>query len=432
MGSWDVHDRFSLHRRRQKQARLVLKGIAGGVVATMIGALLVWAFLASRGEQTRERERESAIATPPRVTRGPTGEPIVALDPTSHARIGLEVTALAAAALRPEVVATGHLEQDPSRTFTLRAPIAGVLRASDSWPLLGAALADGSVIGAIEPRVPPTTKIDLESRLVSAESDVAAATAATRVARAAFERHRELNTRGKIVADRVVEESEARLKESEARLAAAKEQRRQVGESLKASAGPTGPMLLSLARGGEVLEVIGQPGEAVESGQPILKVSRFDVLLARIEVPAGERVDDPMSTVRIVVLGHEDHPLRGERVARVPSDPKTLGQVILFRVPTDGVPLRPGQAITAYLPMSTAAQRGVVIPRTALVRFAGRAWAYVETGVNRYSRREVATDHPTAEGWFVGTPWSQADRVVTTGAEILFSEELRSEIRTTE
>jgi uncharacterized protein YciW len=409
----------------------VLKWVASSAAVVGVGGLLIWAFLSARGEQSQERERERAIAAPQRVTRGTAGEMIVSLDPASRQRIGLQVAGLPPATHRPELVAAGTLQEDPSRTFTLRAPIAGALRVSGSvdWPRLGVPLADGSIVGAIEPRVAPTTKIDLESRLATARSEVSAATAATSAARASFERNKELNAHGKIVADRIVEESEARLKESEARLAAATDQARLVAESLEASTGPTGPIPLRLTRGGEVLEVIAQPGEAVESGQPILKVGRFDSLLARVEIPAGERIDRAITTARVVVLGQEDHPLRGERIALAASDPKTLGQALLFRVPTDGLAVRPGQPITAYLPTSGSSQRGVVVPRSAIVRFAGRTWAYVELGGDRFSRREVAPEHPTAAGWFMATGWSPGDRIVTIGAEVLLSEELKSEIR---
>ncbi len=412
----------------------MLRWVVSGVVAVVVGGLLLWAFLASRGEQTAEREREETIPIPQRVTRGPAGEAVITLDRTSQARIGLRVAALTAAALQPELMATGQLQEDPSRTFTLRAPLAGIVRMSGAsdWPRLGASLADEQVIGAIEPRLPPSTRVDLQSRLASAQSEVAAATAATQAARAAFERNQDLNAHGKIVADRVVEESEARLRESEARLVAAKEQVRLLGESLKASTGPTGPLPLRLTRGGEVLEVIAQPGEAVESGQAIIKVGRFDSLLARAELPAGERLDQPAATARIVVFGREDHPLRGERLALGPSDPKSLGQTVLFRVPANGLSLRPGQPITAYLPTAAAVAHGVVIPRSAIVRFAGRAWAYVESGANRYGRREVTLDRPTEGGWFVTTQWWPGDRVVTAGAETLLSEERRAEIRLTE
>src|SRR5262249_3607441 len=163
-------------------------------------------------------------------------------------------------------------------------------------------------------------------------------------------------------------------------------------QSLKAASGPTGPIPLRLARGGEVVEIIAQPGETVESGRPILKVGRFDTLLAKVEIPAGERIDRAIGTARVVVLGHEDHPLDGEPIPLAASDPKSLGQTLLFRVPTDRLLLRPGQPITAYLPTSANSHRGVVVPRAAIVRFAGRTWAYAELPGDRFARREVPPD----------------------------------------
>ena len=102
----------------------MLRWVAGGAAVVVIGALLIWAFLAARGEQSQERERERPIATPQRVTRGTAGEIIVSLDPASRGRIGLQVAALPPATLQPELVAAGTLQEDPSRTFTLRALLA--------------------------------------------------------------------------------------------------------------------------------------------------------------------------------------------------------------------------------------------------------------------------------------------------------------------
>jgi hypothetical protein len=152
--------------KRKEKSNHVLKWIASGAAVVAVGGLLIWAFLSARGEQSRERERERAIAAPQRVARGTAGEMIVSLDPASRQRIGLQVAGLPPTTHQPELVAAGALQEDPSRTFTLRAPIAGALRVSGSldWPRLGVPLADGSIIGAIEPRIAPTTKIDLESR----------------------------------------------------------------------------------------------------------------------------------------------------------------------------------------------------------------------------------------------------------------------------
>ena len=49
----------------------------------------------------------------------------------------------------PEVTAYGSLEADPSRSFTLRAPLAGRLAPPPgrAWPGIGATVADGQVVG---------------------------------------------------------------------------------------------------------------------------------------------------------------------------------------------------------------------------------------------------------------------------------------------
>lgn len=398
-----------------------LKWLTGALVLAGLGALLLWAFLASRAEQAAERERERPITAAQRVSRGPGGEIIVTLDRETQARIGLQVAALLPSTGTLELAAPGTLQEDPSRTFVLRAPLPGTLRAvgRGDWPKLGAVLSDGAMIGALEPRVAPAMKVDLESQLATARSEVTAATASVAAARSAFERAKALNAH-KAVADRVVEE---------ARLTAAKEHARLTAESLKAATGPTGPIPLRVTRGGEVLEAIAQPGEAIEGGQAILRVARFDTVVAKVEIPAGEVVAPRVSTARIVVIGREDHPLRGALIAVAASDPKTLGQTLLFRVGAEGLPLRPGQAVTAYLPTSGMSHAGVVIPRPAIVRFSGRAWAYVEIGGGQFTRREVPLTHPTDAGWFVVSGFTLGEQLVVTGAEVLLSEELKSELR---
>ncbi len=411
--------------------RPLLEWVVGAVVVAGVGALLVWAFIGGRQELAKERERERAVKVPARTSRAAGGEVIITLDGGTQKRIALKTETLAPKTLEPEIAAFGSLQEDPSRSFTLRAPIAGRLRPAPDreWPSLGTTLGDGAQVGLIELRFAPVEHVDLASRLAAARADVEAVTASLAASRAALERARLLNADNKIVSDRAVEEADARVKGEEARLKALAETVRLIDASLGATTGPTGPRPLAVERGGEVVEVLAQPDETVESGQPILRLARFDRLVASVHLPAGQNTDRPVATARIVVFGHEGQSLRGERIALGPTvDPTTRGQTYLFRVGQSRFPLRPGASVTAYLAVAGRAQAGVVVPPAAIVRSEGKAWAYVQVGEQGFTRREVILDSPAGNGWFMASGFKVGERIVVEGAQTLLSEELKSQI----
>jgi RND family efflux transporter MFP subunit len=259
-------------------------------------------------------------------------------------------------------------------------------------------------------------------RLAVARAEASSAGAALATSRAAYQRARTLNADNKNVSDRALQEAEARLKGEAARAGAAEETVRLLEGSLRAPAA----VPLAVARPGQVVEVLAQPGEAVESGQPLLRVVRFERLLARLEVPAGEAVLPDATTTRILVLGREQQPLRGERVALAAVDAGAPAQAFLFRLQARGLPLRPGLAVTAYLRAPGPRLQGVLVPRSAVVLAEGRSWVYVRTAENVFVRRAVTLERSLAGGWFVPAGLAAGDRVVTDGAQALLSEESRS------
>lgn len=341
----------------------------------------------------------------------------------------IRTEAVVAVTRRQEVAAYGYLEEDPSRSFVLRAPVAGTVQgaAERSWPNTGQTFVDRSVVGVIEPRLAPADRITFADRLATSKADTQASEATLAAAQSALNRARTLNADDKNVSDRVVQEAEARVAGEQARLAAA----RQSVKLIESSLAPThdAALPLELERGGQVVEVLVHPGESVESGQPILRVTRFDRLLARVDVPAGETVAPTLTAARIAPLGQEDRPIRGERVALAASvDPKTQGQPFLFRLSDSSSTLRPGLSVTAYLEIPGPVRHGVLVPRAAVVRQSGKAWVYVQTADQLFARREVALEEPLMEGWF-SRSLSPRDRVVTTGAQTLLSEEFKSQIQ---
>ena len=92
--------------------------------------------------------------------------------------------------------------------------------------------------------------------------------------------------------------------------------------------------------------------------------------------------------------------------------------------------------ITVYLPTG-ANVHGIVIPRSAVIWWQGKAWAYFQKDSTTYIRLEISTANPVQApkgqgGWFVpdtAGEYSESIGVVTKGTQLLLSEEFRSKIQ---
>ena len=117
-----------------------------------------------------------------------------------------------------------------------------------------------------------------------------------------------------------------------------------------------------------------------------------------------------------------------EFVSSYPTvDPRIQSASFLYL--TQATPqLAPGINLSVFVP-SGPFKRGLVIPGNATVWWQGKAWAYVQTAPERFARREVSTDTPVADGWFVESGFAAGEKVVLRGGQQLLSEEFRSQIQ---
>ena len=403
---------------------------------------LVGLFLRTRnGHSTEEKEADTGSAKAA-TAQASQGNSVLHMKPATQSRIGLRTQPLMRQELKPELVAYGRLDEDPSRSFILRAPISGILHYAHGhdWPSLGVHLADGAVVGLIEPRFTPAERISLNNQLTTAESELNASTATVSVARSAYERTKILNSDNKNVSDQVLQDAAARLQAEEARFQAATQTVRQIQTSLQA-ADPTGSRRLIAERGGEVVELIAQPGEAIEPGSPILRVVKLNYLLARIDIPVGQHVPASVTTARIVPVGFENQPIPAQRIAVAIAAAATAapgqaqpaqGESFLFRLTESRFGLRPGVAVTAYLNLPAPSQSGVIISQSAVVRFQGSGFAYVQTAADEFIRKQVPLDRATGAGYFTTESFQPGDRVVVAGAQSLLSEEFKSQVSDTD
>jgi len=86
-------------------------------------------------------------------------------------------------------------------------------------------------------------------------------------------------------------------------------------------------------------------------------------------------------------------------------------------------------ALTAYLTLPGEPTKGVLLPRSAIVRQEGALWAYVRTAEDKFTRRPVEGAAPMESGWFVPAGFKAGEAVVVAGSQMLLSEELKAKIQ---
>ncbi|MGH8239707.1 MAG: hypothetical protein ACREXP_22225, partial [Steroidobacteraceae bacterium] len=73
--------------------------------------------------------------------------------------------------------------------------------------------------------------------------------------------------------------------------------------------------------------------------------------------------------------------------------------------------------------------RGVRVPRSALIRYEAQPWVYIQQDESTFRRTAMSAMHPMEGGWLIPEGLKAGDRIVTAGAQVLLSEELKSQVR---
>ncbi|HEY8749993.1 MAG TPA: HlyD family efflux transporter periplasmic adaptor subunit [Tepidisphaeraceae bacterium] len=387
---------------------------------------------------------KSADAAPPTTepakTEKKTPPGHLKLKPEEIEHTGIKSESLEGATFTPEIKLYGVLQEDPESSFTLRAPAAGTLVASPEkpWPALGQTIAGKTTIGQIQQRLAPADQIalaaqqlTLQTQLATAQADASSANITLAAATTSYERLKALNAQEKNVSDRVVEEALTKVKTEQAHVEAANRTVELVKAAIASPQMKAGALPLEVERAGEVVEVLARPGESLESGLPILRVVDFHHVLASVYAHPGEDLPPSIKQATITPLGFEGKPLTGVFVGIAAAvDPKSHQRALLFKIDIgEAMPsVRPGAPIVASVSAEGEPLKGVNVPKSAVVRYLGKAWVYVVASDGGFDRKEISLDHPIpdAAGWFVIESVKPGDRIVVTGAAALLSQEINA------
>lgn len=111
--------------------------------------------------------------------------------------------------------------------------------------------------------------------------------------------------------------------------------------------------------------------------------------------------------------------------ARV-AEPRLQSSGLIVKVSgPQAVRLSVGLTQSAHI-ASRLPQTGVIVPRSAVIRFRGSDWVYVRTGPKTFERRLLTDLAPEARGLFVAQGLAPGDEVVASGAAAVFAADLNA------
>lgn len=247
----------------------------------------------------------------------------------------------------------------------------------------------------------------LYNNLISTKAQIEKGEASLNASRREYERLKSLNA-DKNISDKALEGAEAVMRSDEAALHAPRESLRTLEDSIS-------------QKWGKVVA-----GWVIEGSAPFKRLSGMDELLVQVTLPQGVETDSPPAVIHIQGAGSAG--IFARFVSPAPrTDPRIQGIGLLYIASGKGIV--PGMSVTASIPVGKKEVSGVIIPDPAVVWWQGKGWAYVQKDSNRFVRREVPADAPVGGGWFAEKGFSTGERVVVRGAQMLLSEEFRSEVQ---
>jgi hypothetical protein len=253
--------------------------------------------------------------------------------------------------------------------------------------------------------------IELRTRYLAARADANVIRASISNSQQEYQRLLLLNRDNRNVSDRAVAAAEAALKSDEARVVAAEttanslrdSMRQQWGETLAAWAtGAGNGSLQGLMQYREVLILVTLPFDAPSPGKG--------------------------SNLLVEPTGTGGKPVNASFIAPAPqTDPTIQGKTFYYRASAEN--LRVGMRVSVHLAAHDKAAQGVIVPSSAVIWYADKAWVYKKQGEESFIRSQINADSEAGDGWFAAGSLKAGDEVVTSGAQLLLSEEFKDQIK---
>jgi len=249
---------------------------------------------------------------------------------------------------------------------------------------------------------------ELTNNYANAQAQLQAAQAKLEVAKNALERTKNL-VQSAALAKREFEAAEGTFRADQAALGAAESQVKTLAATAQQEWGP----------------VIGKA--IVERSQEVVRLIERDQFLVQVTLSPGITLAAPPQTA-LAQAPNRDGNIDLQYVSPATrTDARIQGLSYFFAAPGDSG-LLPGMNTAVYVP-SGKTYEGVFVEDTAIVRWQGRSWIYLRAGPNSFKRHPISTDQPVSDDDYVVSDIPAGSEIVMRGAQVLLSEEAKSELR---
>lgn len=392
-----------------------------------------------------ERSSPSAAKQPPATVATIAQEDqlnTIRLTPEAEQRLGIVTAPVELRKMARMRTYGAEITLPTGAAIIVSSPVGGTLQApSKVVPKVGARLEIGHPIFLLLPLLSPERSVltpaerirFAEARNTVAQSQIDAAGQVEQVlvqvdaAKIALERAERL-LREKAGAARAVDDAQAQLSLAMKALEAAEARKKLVdGIKLDEEAGTLQPLVIESPRQGILRAEHAAPGEVVAAGAPLFEVVDLDPIWVRVSVYAGELADlSTESSALVSDIADRDTMKRRQAapIAAPPSATPLAAAVDLYYELSnaDGT-LRPGQRVTARLPLCDEAESPTV-PWSAVVHdIQGGTWVYEQTAPHVFVRRRVQVRYVVDDRAVLDQGPALGAAIVTQGVVELFGTE---------
>ncbi len=254
--------------------------------------------------------------------------------------------------------------------------------------------------------------IQLKTQLITTQAEKAVLENALIASKKDFERFNTLNQDDKNISDKVVQIAFNDMKSNEAKLAASAQNAKNIADQIRQQ---WGNQMAHLATGAVSSTIFKQ----------LLQNER---VLIQISLPFSAHEPLKNSQIQIAPTSALSQKTAANYFSPAPTSNLSMqGKTYFYTAKADF--LRAGMPIKV-LDFNQAAKpsEGVLIPNSAVVWYAGKPWVYFKQSATEFKRLPINNDFEMDAGWFYQGELKANDAVVTSGAQLLLSEEFKSQI----